>query len=319
MQFSITGKYLPLTGKKVYVAGHDGLVGTALLKQLDKIDCEVLTIDKEQLDLRYQDQVCSYLTDNRPDCVFLTAARVGGIKANRDNPVSFLLDNLNIQNSVISAAHQTGVQKLMFFGSTCIYPPEAEKPIREEALLTGLPEPTNEWYAVAKIAGIKLIQAYRQQFGKDFISVTPSNLYGPFDRYHLEDGHVIPSLLQRFHAAKINGDASVTIWGSGLPRREFLYVDDLAEACIFLMENYSNDISINVSSGTEVSIRNLAEMIQKIVGYQGEISFDTSMPDGAMSKLSDNSRIKALGWSPKIGLEQGLQKTYGEFLLQTSQ
>jgi GDP-L-fucose synthase len=304
----------PLAGKRVWVAGHTGLVGSALVRRLASTGAELLTVPRSACDLRDQAAVHRWVAQNRPHAVFLAAALVGGIEANRTRPAEFLYDNLAIAANVIHAAAESGVGKLMFLGSSCFYPREAEQPIREESLLTGPFEPTNEWYAAAKVAGVKLCQAYRRQHGRDFIAVVPTNLYGPGDNFDLAASHVIPAMLRRFHEARSSGAAAVELWGTGRPRREFVYVDDAADALVFLMENYSAEDIINVSGGEDVSIAALAEMAARVVGYSGRISFDASRPDGMPRKALSDARIRALGWIPKTPLSEGLHNTYTWFL-----
>jgi GDP-L-fucose synthase len=305
---------------RIYVAGHRGLVGSAIVRELLRQGFEnIITATHADVDLSSQAEAYSLFEMENPEYVFLAAAKVGGIVANNSNPVEFLQNNLTIQTNVIQLSHQFEVKKLMFLGSSCIYPRMAPQPIKEEYLLTGPLEPTNEWYAVAKIAGIKLCQAYRKQHGCDFISVMPTNLYGPGDNYDLNNSHVIPGLIRRFHEAKESGADSVTLWGSGSPRREFLYVDDLARACVFLMENYSHEQIINIGSGTDITIRELAEMIRIVVGFQGEIKWDTSKPDGTPRKLMDSSRIQAMGWAPEYFFEAGLLSAYADFVERQNQ
>jgi GDP-L-fucose synthase len=303
---------------KVYVAGHNGLVGSALIRRLAICGYRnIITASHGELDLLNHPAVDEFFRIKQPDIVYLAAAKVGGIYANNTYPADFILDNLKIQNNVIEAAWRHGVQKLLFLGSSCIYPKMAPQPIKEEYLLTSSLEPTNEPYAIAKIAGIKLCSSLNRQYGTNFISVMPTNLYGPNDNYHPENAHVIPMLLRRFHEAKINKQFSVTVWGTGAPRREFMYVDDMAEACIFLMENYSaKDIGelINIGTGEDCTIRKLAESIKKVVGFNGAIKFDTTKPDGTPRKLMDPSRLHKLGWNHKTSLQAGLGKTYDEFL-----
>lgn len=303
----------PLAGKRIYVAGHGGMVGQALVRRLEREDCTVLTAPRT-LDLRDPGAVDSWFAANAPDAVILAAARVGGILANATRPADFLYDNLAIATSVIEAAHRHGTGKLLFLGSSCIYPKFAEQPIREEALLTGALEPTNEAYAIAKIAGIKLAAAYRRQHGCDFISAMPTNLYGPGDNYDLESGHVIPALIRKAHEAQRDGADSLTIWGSGTPRREFLHVDDLADACVFLLAHYSDELHINVGSGEDHAIGDLAESIARVVGFEGRIERDRTKPDGTPRKLMDSSRLEAMGWTPSISLEDGLRDAYAAFL-----
>jgi len=303
-----------LEGKRVWVAGHGGMVGGALLRRLQPERCEVLTARRDQLDLRNQADTREWMAEHRPDAVIVAAARVGGIHANDTYPADFLFDNLAIELNIINAAATIGVEKLLFLGSSCIYPREASQPVSESALLTGPLEPTNEWYAVAKIAGIKLCQAYRRQHGCDFIAAMPTNLYGPGDNFHPENSHVPAALLRRIHEAKIAGDPAVTVWGTGRPRREFLYVDDLADACVFLLKRYSGESHVNVGTGTDISIADFAALIKKVVGYQGELVHDTSKPDGTMRKLLDVSTIAKLGWTASMPLEEGLARFYEWYL-----
>jgi GDP-L-fucose synthase len=303
----------PLSGKRVWVAGHRGMVGSALLRRLERENCAVITAARGEVDLRRQTEVESFVSRTRPQAVFLAAARVGGILANDRSPASFLYDNMLIAANVIDAAHRNGVDKLVNLGSTCVYPKFAPQPISEDALLTGSLEPTNQWYAVAKIAAIKLCDAYRRQYGCDFISAMPTNLYGPNDNFDLESSHVIPALIAKIAAAKDNRQEKVVLWGTGTPQREFLHVDDCAEALVHLMVNFSGEGPINVGTGTDIAIRELAEMIARIVGFSGRIVFDSSKPDGTPRKLTDISRLTALGWSARIPLEQGLGETYAWF------
>lgn len=298
-----------LEGKRVYVAGDRGMVGAALVRRLATEACEVLTAPRD-VDLREQAAVRSWFAANRPDVVLVAAARVGGIAANDSFPGTFLYDNLMIEANVIEAARIAGVAKLLFLGSSCIYPRLAPQPINEDALLTGPLEPTNEWYAIAKIAGIKLCQAYRRQYGCDFISAMPTNLYGPGDNFDLATSHVLPALLRKVHEAKLAGSPSVTLWGTGSPCREFLHVDDLADACIFLLKHYSDEGHVNVGSGSDLSILDLARLICRIAGYEGKIEHDLSKPDGTPRKLMDSGRITAMGWRPGISLEQGVAGVY---------
>ena len=303
-----------LTGKRVWVNGHRGMVGIALVRRLQSEDCEILTATSKELDLRRQADVEAWMEEYKPDAVFLCAATVGGILANDTRPAEFIYDNLAIEANVIHGAWKSGVGKLLFMGSACIYPRDAEQPMKEECLLTGPLEPTNEWYAIAKIIGIKLCQAYRKQYGADFISAQPINLYGPGDRFDLENSHVVPALMLKAHAAKTEGRASMDVWGSGNPMREFLYVDDVADALVFLMRNYSGAIQMNVGLGADLSIRELAETIIKVVGFEGELVFDASKPDGSPRKLLDTTRLNDLGWAASTSLEQGLEQTYAWFL-----
>lgn len=303
-----------LSGRRVFVAGHRGMVGSAVVRRLQSEQCEILTADRRTLDLRSQASVDRWMDAERPDVVVLAAATVGGILANDTRPAEFIYDNLVIETNLVSAAHRTEVAKLVFLGSSCIYPRDAEQPMREEALLTGPLEPTNQWYAIAKIAGIKLCQAYRRQYGCDFISAMPTNLYGPNDNFDLTGSHVLPALMRRMHIAKTEGRPSLEIWGTGTPRREFLHVDDCADAVVFLLKVYSGEQHVNVGTGTDVSIRELAEMIAEIIGFEGEFLFDTTKPDGTPRKLMDGSRLAALGWKPRYGLAEGIRETYAWFL-----
>lgn len=303
-----------LEGKRIWVAGHRGMVGSALVRLLARQNCEILTASRSEVDLTDQSATRRWVLDRKPEAVIMAAARVGGIAANNASPVAFLYDNLMIEANVIEAAARAGVSKLMLLGSTCIYPRDAEQPIREEALLTGPLEKTNEWYAIAKIAGIKLCQAYRQQQGLDFISAQPTNLYGPGDNYNLETSHVLPALLRKAHEAKRDGASSLTVWGSGKPLREFLHVDDLAEALVFLLRHYSGAMPINIGSGEELSIADLAQTVCEIVGFGGALEFDSSRPDGTPRKLADLSRLHALGWNSARPLRIGLRQTYESFL-----
>jgi GDP-L-fucose synthase len=299
----------------IFVAGHLGLVGSALWRALLREGySRLLGRTRAELDLQDGAAVRDFFRRERPEYVFLAAAKVGGIQANRTYPADFLIQNLQIQNSVIQAAHLSGVRKLLFLGSSCIYPRLAPQPLTEDALLTGSLEPTNEGYAVAKIAGIKLCQAFRRQHGDDFISAMPTNLYGPRDNYDLENSHVLPALIRRFHEAKRDALPEVVLWGTGSPRREFLHADDLAGACLFLMEHYSDEAIINVGSGQEVTIGELAELIQAVVGYRGRLKWDPTRPDGTPRKRLDNTRLAALGWQPSIGLEVGIRAVYADYL-----
>jgi GDP-L-fucose synthase len=302
---------------KVFVAGHRGLVGSAVLRRLEQGGFNnVLTATRDELDLRDQGAVDEWFAAHRPDYVFLVAGTVGGILANSTRPAEFIYDNLMIHGTVVHASHLTGVTKLLYLGSSCIYPRHATQPITEEQLLTGPLEPTNEWYAVAKIAGIKLCQAYRRQYGADFISAMPTNLYGPNDNFDLASSHVLPALIRKFHDAKTSGDPRVEIWGTGSPMREFLHVDDLADACVYLMEHYSDDMHINVGTGVDLSIRELAEKVRDVVFPDAALHFDTSKPDGTPRKVLDVSRLRDLGWSPKYDLDRGIRTTYEWFLQQ---
>lgn len=299
-----------LAGKRVWVAGHRGLVGSALVRRLKSEDCTILTASRQQVDLRSAEQVNFWMRETRPQAVFVAAARVGGIHANDTRPAEFIYDNLMIEANVIEAAHRYNVEKLVFLGSSCVYPRMAPQPIPESALLSGELESTNQWYAVAKIAGIKLGQAYRRQYGCDFISVMPSNLYGPGDNFDLMHSHVIPALIAKFHRAYVQETETVEVWGSGKVLREFLYADDAADGIVFAMKNYSEEEIINLGSGQEVTIRELAETIGKVVGYRGRLAFDTSKPDGTPRKVVDVSRMAKLGWRAQTSLEDGLRQTY---------
>jgi len=297
----------------IFVAGHNGLVGSAICRKLRSDNVEPIVANRSELDLLDQAAVNAWFASREVNHVYVAAAKVGGIHANDTYPAEFIRDNLVIQNNIIHAAWKNGVQKLLFLGSSCIYPKLAEQPISEDSLLTGPLEPTNEWYAVAKIAGIKMCQAYRKQYGFDAISVMPTNIYGPGDNFDLAKSHVLPALLRKFHEAKINNAASVDIWGSGTPRREFLHVDDLADACVFLMQNYSSPEIINIGWGKDVSILELAQLIRSVVGFEGRLTFDSSKPDGVPRKLLDIARVRALGWQPKVELDEGIKSTYEWF------
>ncbi|MDQ3118335.1 MAG: GDP-L-fucose synthase [Verrucomicrobiota bacterium] len=300
---------------KIFVAGHRGLVGSAIMRTLQRQGfANVIVRTRAELNLANQPAVASFFERERPEGVILAAAKVGGIKANNDYPVEFLLDNLLIQNSVLTAAHATGVRKLLFLGSSCIYPKHAKQPIAEDSLLTGPLEPTNDAYAIAKIAGIRLCQAYAAQYGENYISAMPTNLYGPHDNFDLVSSHVLPALLRKAHEAKTNDARQLVVWGSGTPRREFLHVDDMADACLFLLQNYDAPEIINVGWGEDISIRQLSELICEVVGFEGELTFDASKPDGTPRKLLNVSKIKALGWRPKISLRDGIASTYQWFL-----
>jgi len=303
-----------LKGKRIFVAGHRGMVGSAVVRRLATEDCEVITAAREELDLVDQGAVNAWMQEQRPDAIVMAAAKVGGIKANNDFPVDFLYKNLMIEANIAQAAHEADVERFLFLGSSCIYPKFAPQPIPEDSLLTGALEPTNEWYAIAKIAGIKLMQAYRQQYGRDWISAMPTNLYGPGDNYDLNSSHVLPALLRKFHEAKAAGAASVELWGSGTPLREFMHCDDLADALVFLLKEYSGHSHVNVGSGTEVSIRTLAETIARVVGYEAELVFDASKPDGTPRKLMDSTTLHRLGWNQARPLEDGIRQTYAHAL-----
>jgi GDP-L-fucose synthase len=301
-----------LKGKKLFVAGHRGMVGSALVRRLAGEDCEILTAGRDALDLRRRDDVQAWFADRKPDVVVLAAARVGGILANDLYPADFLSENLQIAANVIDGAHQAGAERLLFLGSSCIYPRVAPQPIPEEALLSGPLEATNQWYAIAKIAGLKLVEAHRRQHGADFISAMPSNLYGPGDNFDLETSHVLPALIRKFHEAKLAGSA-VTLWGSGTPRREFLHVDDCADACVFLLRHYSGELWINVGTGEDITIADLARLIADEVGYEGQVAYDVSKPDGTRRKLLDVSRLTELGWTAQTDLGTGIAQTYRWF------
>lgn len=300
---------------KIFVAGHSGMVGSALVRKLSENGyCNVVTKSRQTLDLTHHDAVEKFFQKDRPEYVIDAAAKVGGIHSNNTYPADFIRDNLQIQTNLIDNAHRSGVKKFVFLGSSCIYPKMAPQPLSENSLLTGPLEPTNQWYAIAKIAGIKMCQAYRKQHGFDAICLMPTNLYGPSDNFNLESSHVLPALIRKFHNAKLNGSKSAVIWGTGTPQREFLHVDDLADACVFLMENYSADQIINVGTGKDISIRNLAELIREIVGFRGDINFDTCKPDGTPRKLLDMSRMQCMGWQARISLSDGIASTYEWFL-----
>ncbi|MET4802532.1 GDP-L-fucose synthase [Bradyrhizobium sp. LB11.1] len=299
-----------LKGKSVYVAGHRGMVGAALVRRLAREDVRLVTVDRREVDLCNQSAVFDWFARVRPQVIFLAAAKVGGIVANNTLRAEFIYDNIAIAANVIQAAHQNNAEKLMFLGSSCIYPKLAAQPLREDSVLTGPLEPTNEPYAIAKIAGIKMAEAYRSQYGSDFISVMPTNLYGPGDNYHPELSHVVAALIRRFHEAKVSGAKSVVVWGTGTPRREFLYVDDMADACVHLMKTYSGADLINIGIGEDIAIAEFARVVADIVGYRGEISYDTSRPDGTPRKLLDVSRLSKLGWRATTSLHDGLRRAY---------
>ncbi len=309
-----TANAYALEGKRVWVAGHRGMVGSAIVRRLASEGCEILNVDRAELDLMDQAAVFDWVQNMRPDAVFVAAARVGGIMANATRPADFLYDNLVIETNVIEAARRANVEKLLFLGSSCIYPKFAEQPIREEALLTGPLEPTNEWYAIAKIAGIKLCQAYRLQHGCDFISAMPTNLYGTGDNYDPETSHVLPALIRKAHEAKMAGADHIEIWGSGAPLREFLHADDCADALVFLMRNYSDALHVNVGSGNDLAIIDLARMVCDVVGFAGEIRTDPSKPDGTPRKLMAADRLSSMGWRPSIALEAGIAMAYKDML-----
>ncbi|OPZ34206.1 MAG: GDP-L-fucose synthase [Synergistetes bacterium ADurb.BinA166] len=305
-----------LSDSLVYVAGHRGLVGSAVWRALLEREIETVGWSSAEVDLRNRDAAFDAVLSARPQVMVMAAALVGGIMANATHPVDFLNDNLRIQTNLFEAAHAADVKRLLFLGSSCIYPKLAPQPIPESALLTGPLEPTNDAYAIAKIAGIMAIKSYRRQYGRHWISAMPTNLYGPGDNFDLETSHVLPAMVRKFHDAKENGDRTVTLWGSGTPRREFLYVDDLADACVFLMENYEGAEFVNVGTGTDVTIRELAELVRRTTGFRGEVVWDGTKPDGTPQKLLDVSRMKALGWSASVGLEEGLKRTYDWYVAQ---
>lgn len=302
-----------LKGKRVFVAGHKGMAGSAIARRLKSEGCEILTVDRGSVDLRRQADVEKWLSSEKPDAVFLAAAKVGGIHANNTFPADFISENLAIELNVIHGSFLAGVTKLLFLGSSCIYPKLAPQPMTEEALLTGPLEPTNEWYAIAKIAGIKLAEAYRRQHGVDYVSVMPTNLYGPGDNYHPELGHVPAALIRRFHEAAAANAPEVVVWGTGTPRREFLTVDDLADACVFVMKHYSSNEFLNIGTGEDITIADFARVVSDVVGYRGRIAFDTSRPDGAPRKLLDVSRLATLGWRARTPLREGLAHAYADF------
>lgn len=301
-------------GKRIWVAGHRGMVGSAIVRRLKEEDCTILTATREEADLRDPAAVDAWVRRHRPDGAIVAAAKVGGIMANVSLPADFIYDNLMIASNIVKCAHDHKFEKVLFLGSSCIYPKFAPQPMPEDSLLTGPLEPTNEWYAVAKIAGIKLCQAYRRQHGDDMISAMPTNLYGPGDNYDLQTSHVLPALLRKMHVARDNKEPTVTIWGSGTPLREFMFVDDLADACIFLMKKYSADEHVNVGSGQEISIRDLAKLIAEIVGFEGELVFDKTKPDGTPRKLLDSSKLAQLGWTATHSLADGIRAAYSAFL-----
>ncbi len=299
-----------LAGKRVWVAGHRGMAGSAIVRRLERENCEILTVDRGQVDLRRQGEVEAWMEEHKPQAVFVAAGLVGGILANSTRPGEFIYDNMQIEFNVIHTAKTIGVEKLLFLGSSCIYPREAAQPMAEDALLSGPLEPTNEWYAIAKIAGIKLCEAYRTQYGCDFISAMPTNLYGIGDNFDLKNGHVAAALIAKFHRAKVENQPAVELWGSGKPLREFLYADDLADALVFLMKSYSGASHVNVGTGDEISILELAHLLKKIVGYQGELTFDSSKPDGMMRKVMQVDKLAGLGWKASTPVEEGFRLAY---------
>ncbi|HKT84810.1 MAG TPA: GDP-L-fucose synthase [Novosphingobium sp.] len=302
-----------LRGKRIYVSGHKGMVGSAVVRRLEREDCEILTSDRS-VDLRDQAAVNAWMAKHRPHAIVVAAAKVGGILANDSYPADFLYDNLMIAANQIHAAHETGVEKLLFLGSSCIYPKLAPQPIPENALLTGPLEPTNEWYAIAKIAGIKLCQAYRREHGDDFISAMPTNLYGIGDNFDLQSSHVLPALIRKAHNAKVSDAPSMEVWGTGGPRREFLYADDLADALVFLLRNYSEHEHVNVGSGSDLTISEVAQIVKEVVGFEGELTWDTSKPDGTPRKLMSADRLRSMGWSPSTPLREGIARAYAWFV-----
>ncbi|MFY9952231.1 GDP-L-fucose synthase [Bradyrhizobium sp.] len=315
----MAGTPFDLRGKTVFVAGHRGMVGSALVRRLAREDVELLTAGRAEVDLRDQAAVFGWFAKARPQVVFLAAAKVGGIVANNTLRAEFIYDNIVIAANVIEAAHRNGAEKLMFLGSSCIYPKLAPQPLREDSMLTGPLEQTNEPYAIAKIAGIKMVEAYRSQYGCDFINVMPTNLYGPGDNYHPEYSHVVAALIRRFHEAKLAGAASVAVWGTGTPRREFLYVDDMADACMHLMKIYSESELVNIGTGKDITIADFAALVATVTGYRGEIRFDTSRPDGTPQKLLDVTRLAKLGWRARTSLEDGIRLAYQAYLDESKQ
>jgi GDP-L-fucose synthase len=307
-------KLFDLTHKRVFVAGHRGMVGAAIVRQLAHAGCDVLTVSREQADLRRQDKTEHVFAELRPHVAIVAAAKVGGIYANDTFPAEFIYDNLAIATNVIHSAFLTRVEKLLFLGSSCIYPRLARQPMKEDELLTGPLEPTNQWYAIAKIAGVKLCQAYRSQYGSDFVCMMPTNVFGPGDNYHAENSHVVAALIRRFHEAKLNATQTVTVWGTGRPKREFIYVDDLAEACLIVLERYSGSLPINIGTGRDVTIAELAELVADVVGFHGKLVFDSSRPDGPPRKLLDVSKIQAIGWRAGTSLRVGLERAYADFI-----
>ena len=306
--------HFELKGKRIWVAGHNGMVGAAVVRRLQSENCEILVTPRSELNLLDQEAVAKWTRSMRPDAIVIAAAKVGGILANNDHPVDFLMENLRIEANIFEAAHQANVNRLLFLGSSCIYPKFADQPIVEESLLTGALEPTNEWYAIAKIAGIKMAQAYRKQFDRDYISAMPTNLYGPGDNFDLQSSHVLPALIRKAHEAKIQNAEKIEIWGSGKPKREFLHCDDCADALVYLLKHYSDDLHINVGSGSDLEIIELTRLICKIVGFEGDIKRDESKPDGTTRKLMSSARLFSLGWQPATDLKAGITSTYQWFL-----
>jgi GDP-L-fucose synthase len=310
----MAAKIFDLIGKRIYVAGNRGMVGSAIVRRLRAYGYDVITAGREEVDLERQDQAEQFLTAMKPDVVVVAAAKVGGIHANDTYPAEFIASNLLLALNTIQGSYKAGVKKLLFLGSSCVYPKFARQPIREEELLTGPLEPTNEWYAVAKIAGIKLCQAFRRQYAADFISLMPTNLYGPGDNYHPDHSHVLPALIRRVHEAKREGAPTVTVWGTGSPRREFLFVDDLADACVFVLEHYSGESHLNAGSDEEVTIADAAKLVAEVIGYKGKFTFDMSRPDGTPRKLLDSSKLIEMGWRARTSLREGLKLTYSDFI-----
>lgn len=304
----------PLDGKRIWVAGHNGMVGSAVARRLNSTGCEIITVNRSELNLTRQAEVETWMAETKPDCIVMAAAHVGGVLANDTYPVDFLVDNMQIETNVFAAAHAAGVNRMLFLGSSCIYPRLAPQPMKEDALLTGPLEPTNQWYAIAKIAGILMAQAYRQQFGRDYISCMPTNLYGPGDNFDLQSSHVLSALMVKAHAAKQANADSFEIWGTGKPTREFLYVDDLADACVFLLERYSSAEIINIGFGKDITIEDLALTVARVVGFEGGLTKDTGKPDGMPFKLMDSTRMNKLGWHATTPLEEGIAKTYAWYL-----